>query len=116
MKCLAIYGGTNYESQVIPLSRKVDIVCATPGRLRDLINQKNFVSDEIEIICLDEADELLTPNFIVDFLKFDFNLLKFKFFKFKKEQIKEVIEISNKKQMLMFSATINKSVAGLVRK
>ena len=26
---------------------------------------KNKVSDEIEIICLDEADELLTPNFIV---------------------------------------------------
>ena len=43
LKCLAIYGGTDYESQLAPLRGKVDIVCATPGRLRDLINRKNFV-------------------------------------------------------------------------
>jgi len=67
LKCLAIYGGTNYESQVGPLKRKVDVVCATPGRLRDLIQRKEFVTDDIEIICLDEADELLRPNFMVIF-------------------------------------------------
>lgn len=98
------------------MSRKVDVVCATPGRLRDLIQRKNFVTDEIEIICLDEADELLTPNFMVlhflYFLLFSSNLSSKIIIK---EQIKEVIEISNKKQMLMFSATINKNVSGLVR-
>ena len=43
LKCLAIYGGTGYESQIVPLKGKVDIVCATPGRLRDLMERKNFV-------------------------------------------------------------------------
>ncbi|CAF0717735.1 unnamed protein product [Brachionus calyciflorus] len=94
MKCLSIVGGTGYEYQISALNQKVDIVCATPGRLKDLMNRKNFIPDDIEIICLDEADELLNPNF--------------------QEQIHDVIEMTNKKQMLMFSATINKSVQGII--
>ncbi len=35
------------------------------GRLNDLIQRKNFVTDDIEIICLDEADQLLQKSFIV---------------------------------------------------
>ncbi len=96
LKCLAIYGGADYNSQVMPLRGKVDIVCATPGRLRDLMQRGTFVTSDIETVCLDEADELLNPQF--------------------QEQIQDVIELSNKKQMLMFSATINKNVVELVRK
>ena len=43
LKCLAVYGGAGYESQIGPLRGKVDIVCATPGRLRDLMERKEFV-------------------------------------------------------------------------
>jgi Tfp pilus assembly pilus retraction ATPase PilT len=43
-------------------------------------------------------------------------LFKNNIFENKKEQIKELIEMSNKKQMMMFSATINKNVVGLVKK
>ncbi len=96
LKCLAIYGGADYLSQVRPLRGKVDIVCATPGRLRDLMQRGDFVTKDIETVCLDEADVLLNPQF--------------------QEQIQDVIELSNKKQMLMFSATINKNVVELVKK
>lgn len=95
LRCLAIYGGSDYESQIRPLRRGIDIICATPGRLNDLINRNYFVTKEIETICLDEADELLTPNFEL--------------------QIKDVIQMSNTKQMMMFSATINKNVVKLIR-
>ncbi|RMZ93704.1 DEAD DEAH box helicase, partial [Brachionus plicatilis] len=64
LKCISVLGGTGYESQIRALNGKVDIVCATPGRLRDLMNRKNFIADDIEIVCLDEADELLNPNFV----------------------------------------------------
>lgn len=60
------------------------------------MNRGNFVTKDIETVCLDEADELLNPNF--------------------KEQIEDVIELSNKKQMLMFSATINKNVVDLIKR
>lgn len=96
LRCVSIYGGAGMQDQMRALETGVDIVCATPGRLGDLMQRKCFRTDDIEIICLDEADELLKKSFI--------------------DQITEVIEISNKKQMLMFSATINHEVVDIVRK
>lgn len=93
LKCLAVYGGAGMNEQTNALRGHIDIVCATPGRLRDLTNRQYFKTDSIELICLDEADQLLNNNFL--------------------DQIKDIIEISNKKQMLMFSATINKNVLNL---
>ena len=44
LKCVSVFGGTDYQEQISALSGKVDIVCATPGRLRDLMQRKTFVS------------------------------------------------------------------------
>lgn len=43
LKSLAIYGGAGMEQQMRALRGRVDIVCATPGRLRDLMRRKHFV-------------------------------------------------------------------------
>lgn len=96
LNTLAVYGGDGYRNQMNAFNGKVDIICATPGRLRDFMMKKVFELDHIETVCLDEADELLTPNF--------------------KEQIEDVLEIGNKKQMLMFSATINRNVFDLIKR
>ena len=94
---MSVYGGAGLQEQMRDLQGRVDIVCATPGRLRDLMNRNSFKTNEIEIICLDEADQLLNPNFL--------------------PQIEYLIEKSDKdKQLLMFSATINKSIVKLVEK
>jgi superfamily II DNA/RNA helicase len=97
LRCVAIYGGTQLANQIQQLNGHVDIVCATPGRLRDLMQRQNFNPSQIEMVCLDEADELLTPNFF--------------------EQIEEVLDaVSDQKQMLLFSATINDNVRDLINK
>ena len=41
------------------LQRGVDVVCATPGRLRDLIRRRSISLDKLEFLVLDEADEML---------------------------------------------------------
>jgi ATP-dependent RNA helicase DeaD len=95
LRCVSVYGGAGLQEQISALEGKVDIVCATPGRLKDLMNRNSFKTENIEIICLDEADQLLNPNFL--------------------PQIEYLIERTDKeKQLLMFSATINKSIIGLV--
>ena len=95
LKCVSVYGGANTSEQIRALEGKVDIVCATPGRLQDLINRRALNTESIEIVCLDEADQLLNNSFL--------------------PQIEYLIEKTDKsKQLLMFSATINKNVIGLI--
>ena len=95
LTCVSVYGGAGLREQISALEDKVDIVCATPGRLQDLINRKHFRTDQIELICLDEADQLLNNSFL--------------------PQIEYLIEKTDtEKQLLMFSATINKNVIGLI--
>ena len=44
LRCASILGGLGYNEQIDILRSGVDIVIATPGRLRDLMNKRNFVS------------------------------------------------------------------------
>jgi superfamily II DNA/RNA helicase len=43
LHCVPIFGGTKYEQQISQLNDGADIVIATPGRLRDLMQKRNFV-------------------------------------------------------------------------
>ena len=52
LTCLAVYGGSNYTSQINALQGKVDIVCATPGRLNDLESKKYFVINKFYDSCM----------------------------------------------------------------
>jgi ATP-dependent RNA helicase RhlE len=61
-----IYGGVSQVPQVRSLSRGVDIVIATPGRLLDLMNQRRLRLDSLSTFVLDEADLMLDMGFWPD--------------------------------------------------
>jgi ATP-dependent RNA helicase RhlE len=89
-----IFGGVNQNPQVRALQKGIDILVATPGRLLDLINQGHIDLGRVEFFVLDEADRMLDMGFIRD--------------------IKKVLKLlPNKRQNLLFSATMPKSIADL---
>jgi ATP-dependent RNA helicase RhlE len=82
-----IFGGVGQAPQVEMLSRGVDILVATPGRLNDLIGQGYIHLDGLSVFVLDEADRMLDMGFIHD--------------------VRRVIEkLPAKRQTLLFSATM----------
>ena len=63
----AIYGGMDYQKQRRMITEKVvDIVVATPGRLLDYRRHGDVHLDEVEILVIDEADEMLNMGFMPD--------------------------------------------------
>ncbi|MGZ8379410.1 MAG: DEAD/DEAH box helicase [Gemmatirosa sp.] len=62
-RVLAVYGGTPMEQQLRALSRGVDVVVGTPGRLLDHINRKSLDLSRVSSAVLDEADEMLDMGF-----------------------------------------------------
>ena len=64
-----IFGGVSQTKQVAALTRGIDIVIATPGRLLDLMQQGIVNLDAVEYLVLDEADRMLDMGFIHDVKK-----------------------------------------------
>ena len=64
-----VFGGVKPSPQIKALSRGVDILVATPGRLLDLMNQGFIKLDNIEVLVLDEADRMLDMGFLPDIRK-----------------------------------------------
>ena len=91
-----IFGGVKQAIQVNALSRGIDILVATPGRLLDLINQKIIDLSKVEFFVLDEADRMLDMGFIHDIRKV-LNLLPVR------------------RQTLFFSATMPDDIVKLSR-
>lgn len=90
-RCCVIFGGVSQKSQEETLQRGTDILVATPGRLIDLLNQNLVDLKHLEIFILDEADRMLDMGFIND--------------------VKKIIaKTPAKKQTLLFSATMPKSI------
>jgi superfamily II DNA/RNA helicase len=58
-----VYGKTSIWDNVRRLREGVDILVATPGRLNDLVEKGAVKLDSIEVVCLDEADEILKQGF-----------------------------------------------------
>ena len=91
----AVYGGVSQGPQVHNLSRGVDVLVATPGRLLDLMNQGQVRFDSLEAFVLDEADRMLDMGFIVP--------------------VKRIVaKLPKERQTLLFSATMPQAVHGLV--
>jgi len=63
---LPIYGGQPFGVQLRSLERGVEIVVATPGRAVDHLERGTLVLDELELLVLDEADEMLDMGFAED--------------------------------------------------
>ena len=66
LKTVSIYGGAPYPVQNRELSRGVDILVATPGRLIDHLDRGRVDLSQLEILVLDEADRMLDMGFIDD--------------------------------------------------
>lgn len=62
----AIYGGAAMGEQLRRLSRGVDIVVGTPGRVLDHIRRGTLKLDKVRFLVLDEADEMLNMGFVED--------------------------------------------------
>ncbi len=97
LKVHSIVGGTSVNKDRNKLHRGCDILVATPGRLLDLIDQKAFNLDGVEILILDEADQMLDLGFI--------------------HALRKIHELAPKdRQTLFFSATMPKQIKELVGK
>lgn len=87
LRTTVVYGGTSIEPQKEILTKGIDILIATPGRLLDLHKQDIVNLDYVETLVLDEADLMLDMGFIDD--------------------VKKIERLCTKeKQILLFSATI----------
>ena len=92
-----IYGGVKQGQQTDALSRGVDVLVATPGRLLDLIDQGYITLKDVKFSVLDEADHMLDMGFIHD--------------------IRKVIQkLPAERQSLFFSATMPPAIMDLSRK
>ncbi len=90
------YGGVSLKPQIRALAAGVDILVATPGRLLDLFNQKKLSFDGVEYLVLDEADRMLDMGFLPDIRRICSHL-------------------PNKRQSLLFSATLSPEIEHLAR-
>ena len=94
LKVHSIVGGTSVNKDRNKLHRGTDILVATPGRLLDLIDQKAFRLDGVEILVLDEADQMLDLGFI--------------------HALRRIAQlVPAERQTLFFSATMPKSIKEL---
>ncbi|HEX9908305.1 MAG TPA: DEAD/DEAH box helicase [Thermoplasmata archaeon] len=61
-----IFGGVSQDAQVRALSKGVDVLVATPGRLLDLMTQGYVILSHLEFLVLDEVDRMLDMGFLAD--------------------------------------------------
>ncbi|MFD1623952.1 DEAD/DEAH box helicase [Azospirillum griseum] len=89
-----VVGGMPYRDQLRLLSRPVDVIVATPGRLIDHVSRRRIDLDAVEVLILDEADRMLDMGFLDDV-----------------ETIAKCCPPT--RQTLLFTATLDRRMAGL---
>ena len=90
-------GGVPINRQIRTLSRGVEVLVATPGRLLDLVHSRALRLEQIEVLVLDEADRMLDMGFIHDIKKI-------------------VAMLPKERQTLFFSATMPQQIVQLAGK
>jgi len=97
LNVVAIYGGASITDQSREVKRGAQIIVATPGRMKDMINRKMVDISNIEYAVLDEADEMLNMGFY--------------------EDITDILSYTPKeKNTWLFSATMPQEVATIAKK
>src|SRR6516164_8320915 len=66
LRVAVVFGGVGYGAQREALSRGLDVLVATPGRLLDLMQQGSCRLDHVQFLVLDEADRMLDMGFLPD--------------------------------------------------
>ena len=96
-RCVPIYGGQPIGRQIDALSRGTHVVVATPGRALDHIRKKTLKLDNIKMVVLDEADEMLDMGFA--------------------EDLEAILESTPKeRQTVLFSATMPPRIDSIARR
>ncbi|KAA6432809.1 DEAD/DEAH box helicase [Dyadobacter flavalbus] len=96
LQTVGVYGGGNIKVQMAELKEGADIVVATPGRLFDLALNGSLKTKAIKKLVIDEVDEMLNLGF--------------------RTQLKNILDLlPQKRQNLLFSATITQEVENLMQ-
>jgi superfamily II DNA/RNA helicase len=94
---VAVYGGASYGPQRRALSQGAAVVVACPGRLEDLLEQRDVDLRDVDIVVLDEADRMADMGFM--------------------PSVRRILDQTNeKRQTLLFSATLDGEIDKLVRR
>ncbi|HET6860828.1 MAG TPA: DEAD/DEAH box helicase, partial [Streptomyces sp.] len=97
LKMKVVCGGTSMSNQMYALERGVDVLVATPGRLRDLINRGACSLADVRIAVLDEADQMSDLGFL--------------------PEVTELLDqIPGGGQRMLFSATMENEISTLVKR
>jgi ATP-dependent RNA helicase DeaD len=97
IQVVPLYGGASMEQQIRSLSRGADIAVATPGRALDHLRRKTLKLDEIQVLVLDEADEMLDMGFV--------------------EDLEAILEATSKtRQAALFSATMPTRILSIAKR
>lgn len=93
---VGVYGGVNINTQQLEVMKGVDVLVATPGRFYDLAMNGAFKTKTIKKLVIDEMDEMLNLGF--------------------RTQLKNILDyLPEKRQNLLFSATITEDVEELIQ-
>ncbi len=94
---VAVYGGVGYGPQRKLLARGVSAVVACPGRLEDLVSTGDVVLDQADLVVVDEADRMADMGFL--------------------PAVRRLLDRTpDRRQTLLFSATLDGDVDALVRR
>jgi len=94
LRMATVYGGVSERPQIEALRSGVELIVATPGRLIDLMQQRHTNFSGIEFLVLDEADRMLDMGFL--------------------PPIRQIVKaLPQKRQTLMFSATLSREIEDL---
>jgi superfamily II DNA/RNA helicase len=97
LRAHAFYGGVGFGPQRQALRRGVDVAVACPGRLEDLIERRDIVLSDVEIVVVDEADRMADMGFL--------------------PSVRRILDQTRQqRQTLLFSATLDGDVDVLVRR
>ncbi|XUM04862.1 DEAD/DEAH box helicase [Streptomyces venezuelae ATCC 10712] len=97
LKMKVVCGGTSMGNQIYALERGVDILVATPGRLRDIINRGACSLENVQIAVLDEADQMADLGFLPEVT-----------------ELLDQVPVGG--QRLLFSATLENEIDSLVKR
>jgi len=96
-KVLPIYGGQNITNQIRSLKAGANIIVGTPGRIMDHMRRHTLKLEDLKMVVLDEADEMLNMGF--------------------REDIESILkEVPEERQTLLFSATMPKAILDITKK
>ena len=97
IRVLSVYGGRAYEPQIEAITKGVEVIVGTPGRLIDLIKQNHLDLSHIKVLVMDEADEMLDMGFLPDVEKL-------------------VSKCNASRQTMLFSATMPGQIVALAKR